>query len=184
MPDAPLWMKTLSWLLANAPAGTVTTPSGMIRQADPTGGDNLAEGTVLIDITNGSVSVLSTGNAVPTPIAVTLPELITGGVAFTGTLVRVASVHKVAGDWPQVGDRSTQVTIGDDSGAPVIMRFQRPIILPPLTGKLAAIGTGPFATTAIVVQDDRDANGIRLSGYELWVRGADDICPASFTSAG
>ncbi len=163
---------------ANVPAfqaGDYLRATGVIRQADPGGGDNPAEGTVLVDITNGAWSVLSTGNALPTPIAVTLPELMTGGVALTGTVVYVSSVHKVAGDWPQVGDRTTEVTIGDDSGATVTMRFQRPIILPPLTGALAAIGNGPFAASAIVVQDDLDANGTLLSGFGLWVRGADDI---------
>jgi hypothetical protein len=163
---------------ANVPAfqaGDYLRVTGVIRQADPGGGDNPAEGTVLVDVTNGAWSVLSTGNALPTPIAVTLPELITGGVTFTGTLVRVTSVHKVAGDWPQVGDRTTEVTIGDDSGATVLMRFQRPIILPPLTAKLATIGNGPFTATAIVVQNDLDANRTLLSGVGLWVRGADDI---------
>jgi hypothetical protein len=158
-------------------AGERLRVSGVIRQADPSGGgDNPARGTVLIDLTDGSWSVLDTGTPLPTPLPVTLSEVTTSGTTVTGTLVRVASIHKVAGsNWPRFGDRSTEVTVGDDTGATLVVRFQRPIITPELDSRLQAIGDGLFSATAIVVQEDPDPADGLLSGYQLWPRGADDI---------
>ena len=87
----------------------------------------------------------------------------------------VAALQKVAGDWPKFGDRSTGVTVGDGSAAAAMMRFQRPVITLQLSDLLITIGNSPFAATAIVVQDDRSPDGSRLGGFELWIRGADDI---------
>jgi len=159
-------------------AGDFLQATGVIRQADPTGGDNLAEGTVLVDITHGAAIVLSTGNPLPDPTSVTLDDLVANGVALTGTLVHVPSVHKISGNWPKLGDKTTQVTVGDDSGATLVVRFQRPTITPELADELEAIGDGWLALTGIVVQDDRDISNGLLSGYEIWPRGAEDIAAA------
>ena len=151
--------------------------TGVVGQMDPTaGGDNRAVGTVLVDLTSGSWTVLSDGNPVPDPVPRTLAELAADGVSRVGTLLRLSGLHKVSGDWPRVGDRSTQVTVGDASGGPDLpMRFQRPIITTALADELAAIGDGTFAATVIVVQDDPDANDGLHEGFELWPRNADDI---------
>ena len=155
--------------------GDLLQATGVIRQADPTGGDNLAEGTVLVDITDGAASVLSTGNPLPDPTSVTLGDVVANGVALTGTLVHVPSVHKISGNWPKLGDKTTQVTVGDDSGTTLLVRFQRPTITSELADELQAIGDGSLALTGIVVQDDRDTSDGLLSGYEIWPRGAEDI---------
>jgi len=155
--------------------GDLLQATGVIRQADPTGGDNLAEGTVLIDITNGAATVLSTGNPLPDPTSVTLGDVVANGVALTGTLVHVPSVHKISGNWPKLGDKTTQVTVGDDSGTTLLVRFQRPTITSELADELQAIGDGWLALTGIVVQDDRDISDGLLSGYYIWPRGAEDI---------
>lgn len=157
-------------------AGERLRVTGVIRQADPTGGDNAARGTVLVDLTNEPrPSALSSGNPLPMPVPVTLSELAANGVALTGTMVRVASLHKVEGEWPRLGDRSTPVTVGDDSGMTATMRFQRLTITSQLSGELEAIGNGRFAATAVVVQDDSLTDDGLLGGFQLWPRGADDI---------
>jgi len=156
-------------------AGDLLQATGVIRQADPTGGDNLAEGTVLVDITSGTFSVLSTDNPLPDPTTVTLDDLVANGVALTGTLVYVPSVHKVNGSWPQLGDKTTEVTVADYSGATLLVRFQRFTITPELADELQAIGDGSLTLTGIVVQDDRNMSDGLLSGYAIWPRGDEDI---------
>jgi hypothetical protein len=167
---------------ANVPAfqaGDLLQATGVIRQADPSGGDNLAEGTVLVDVTNGAATVLSMGNPLPDPTSVTIDDLMANGVALTGTLVQVPSVHKISGNWPQLGDKTTEVTVGGDSAATLLVRFQRPTITQDLANELQAIGNGSLALTGILVQDDRDTSDGLLSGYELWPRGAEDITAAT-----
>ena len=151
--------------------------TGVVGQFDPTAGtDNRGEGTVLVDLTNGSWTVLSDGNPVPAPAPLTLAALAADAIARVGTLVRISGLHKVSGDWPKVGDRSTQVTVGDASGGPDLpMRFQRLTIKPDLADKLAAIGDGPFDATVIVVQDDPNPDDGLHEGFELWPRGAEDV---------
>ena len=154
--------------------------TGVIRQVDPTGGgDNLAAGTVLVDLTSGAWDIVSMGNPLPDPVPITLSDLAAQGIALTGTLVHLTGLQKVAGDWPKFGDRSTAVTVGDGSAATTMMRFQRPVITLQLSDLLTTIGDSPFAATAIVVQDDRSPDGSRLGGFELWIRGADDIQASS-----
>jgi hypothetical protein len=150
--------------------------TGVIRQADPTGsGDNPATGTVLIDLTDGSWTVLDSGNPLPTPVTVTLAQLIDDGVALTGTLVRVEGLQKAEGEtWPKLGDRSAEVLVGDGT-ATLAIRFQRPIITAELDAALAAIGDMPFTATAVAVQEDEDGTDVLLSGFQLWVRGVADI---------
>ena len=151
--------------------------TGVVGQFDPTGGaDNRGEGTVLVDLTNGSWTVLSNGNPVPDPVPLTLAQLAADGIARVGTLVRISGLRKVGGDWPKVGDRSTQVTVGDASGGPHLpMRFQRLTITPALASKLATIGDGAFDATVFVVQDDPNPDDGLHEGFELWPRGAEDL---------
>ena len=153
---------------------------GVVRQQDPTSDANRAIGTVIVDVTHGSWQVLSSNNPQPSPQQVTLQTLKTDGTRYTGAVVGVADVRKVAGNWPKVGDKSTQVTISDDGGVTqTILRFQRNTITEPMAAKLDAIGDGPFTLSGIVVQDDPSTDGTLLHGFEIWVRGADDIQPAS-----
>jgi hypothetical protein len=156
-------------------AGDLLRATGVIRQADPTGGDNLAEGTVLVDITTGTAIVLSTGNPLPEPTTVTLDGLVANGVALTGTLVHVPAVHKVSGNWPQLGDKTTEVTVADESGTTLIVRFQRVTITPELVNELQAIGDGFLNLAGVVVQDDRDISDGLLSDFAIWPRGGEDI---------
>jgi hypothetical protein len=151
--------------------------TGIIRQMDPTSDNNPATGTVHLDISDGSATILSQGNPLPEPQVVTLAGLAAGGAVLAGELVRVTAVAKVNGDWPGVGSRSTQVTISDDGGATnLILRLQRNTITASLVAELEAIDDGPFTLTAIVVQDDPD--GLPYdNGYELWLRGAADVDP-------
>lgn len=150
--------------------------TGVIRQQDPTSDANPATGTILIDVTQGSVSVLSDGNSLPDPRPVTLATLNATGTGYTGSLIRVQSVQKVSGDWPAAGSKSTQVQISDDGGATTnVLRFQRNTITQQLAQKLAAIGTGSFTLVGVVVQDDENADGKLLTDFEIWVRGANDV---------
>ena len=151
--------------------------TGVVGQFDPTAGaDNRGQGTVLIDITNGTWRVVSDGNPLPEPVRVTLADVAADGVARVGTLVRLTGLHKVSGEWPKVGDRSTQVVVGDAGGGPdTPLRLQRLTITPALTAELAAIGDGTFDATVVVVQDDPDTSDGQHDGFELWPRGADDI---------
>jgi hypothetical protein len=154
-------------------AGDRLRVSGVIRQADPTSDANPANGTVLIDLSAGSWTILSRGNSVPAPQAVALAAINTTSV---GTLVRIADVQKVAGDWPAIGSKSTQVTVSDDGGATtILLRLQKNTITPQTVAKLDAIGDGPFALVGIVVQDDGDGDSDLLGGFEIWIRGADDV---------
>ncbi len=157
-------------------AGDRLRATGVIRQEDPTSDSNPAKGTVAVDITSGSWEVLSAGNPLPAAQLVTLADLQANGDAFTGTVVRVTGVRKVDGDWPALGSKSTQVTVSDDGGASTaVLRLQRNTIDPATVSKVEAIGDGVFDLTGIVVQDDGTDDGKLLSGYEIWIRGADDI---------
>jgi len=150
--------------------------TGVVRQQDPTSDSNPAIGTVLVDISQGSAVVVSDGNPLPDPQLVTLATLNASGNAYTGSLVRVEGVQKVSGNWPTAGSKSTQVDIGDDGGTQtVVLRFQRNTITQQLAQKLSAIGDGSFTLVGIVVQDDATDDGKLLSGFEIWVRGAEDI---------
>ena len=161
-------------------AGDRLQVRGLVRQKDPTSDANPANGTVTVDVTHGSWQVLSSNNAQPSPQQVTLATLKMDGTRYTGAVVRVQNVRKVAGTWPKVGDKSTQVTISDDDGVTqLILRFQKNTITEAMDAKLRAIGDGPFTLSGIVVQDDPSTDGTLLHGFEIWVRGADDIEPAS-----
>jgi hypothetical protein len=150
--------------------------TGVIRQQDPTSDANPATGTVLIDVTQGTALVLSDGNPLPEPQLLTLATLNAHGIAYAGTLVRVMGVHKISGDWPTITSKSTQVGISDDGGTTqAILRIQRPTITQPLVDELNAIGDGPFTLVGIVIQDDENGGGTLLSGFEIWLRGADDV---------
>jgi hypothetical protein len=150
--------------------------TGVIRQQDPTSDSNPAIGTVAVDITQGSATVLSDGNALPDPQVVTLATLNASGTSYTGTIVRISGVQKVSGDWPTVGSKSTQVNLSDDGGSNTnILRFQRFTITSELVNELNVIGDGAFTVTGIVVQDDGSNDGKLLSGFEIWERGADDV---------
>lgn len=153
--------------------------TGVIVQKDPNPDANPANGTVGIDLTGGSWTVLSSGNPLPTPRVVDLATLEATGNGYTGSLVQIANLQKVAGDWPALGSKSTQVTLSDDGGATTAMlRFQKSTITQAMVDKLDAIGDGAFELVAIVVQDDPATNGTLLAGYEVWIRGADDIQPS------
>jgi len=131
-------------------------------------------------VTHGSWQVLGFNNPQPSPQAVTLQTLKMDGTRYTGAVVRVQNVRKVAGNWPKVGDKSTQVTISDDGGVTqTALRFQRNTITERLAAQLDAIGNGPFTLSGIVVQDDTDDNGTLFDGFEIWGRGADDVAAAS-----
>lgn len=159
--------------------------TGVIRQQDPTSDANPATGTVLIDITQGSVSVVSDGNPIPDPQPVTLATLNASGTAYTGLLVRVDGVRKISGDWPAAGSKSTQVTISDDGGTnSVVLRLQRNTITTQLAQKVSAIGNGSFTLVGIVLQDDENADGKLLTNFEIWLRGADDVVNATALPAG
>ena len=157
-------------------AGQRLRATGVIRQQDPTSDANPAVGTIAIDITPGQASVVSDGNPLPDPQTVSLATLNASGTAYTGTLVRVDGVQKVSGSWPTVGSKSTQVSVSDDGGTnTVVLRFQRNTITPALVQEVSAIGDGTFSVVGVVIQDDEDNNGTLLGGFEIWVRGADDI---------
>jgi hypothetical protein len=157
-------------------AGQRLRATGIIRQQDPTSDANPAIGTIAVDITQGAAVVLSDGNSLPDPQVVTLAMLNSSGTIYTGTIVRVDGVQKVSGSWPTVGSKSTQVNISDDAGtSTAVLRFQRNTITPQLVSELNVIGEGPFTLTGIVVQDDEANDGKLLSGFEIWVRGAEDV---------
>ncbi len=164
---------------ANVPAfqpGQLLQATGVIIQQDPTSDNNPATGTIAVDITSGTWTVLSDGNPLPDPQPVTLATLNATGTVYTGSLVRVTGVRKVSGNWPTVGSKTTQVTISDDGGTTtVVLQMQRFTITPDLVQALTAIGNGPFTLTGIVVQDDTSGSGTLLSGFEIWERGAQDV---------
>jgi len=153
--------------------------SGVIRQQDPTSDSNPAIGTVAVDITQGSWTVVSDGNALPNPQVVTLATLNASGTSYTGTIVRINGVQKVlgSGNWPTAPlTKSTQVSISDDGGTTInTLRLQRFTTSQALLDELKAIGDGAFDLTGIVVQDDGTDDGKLLSGFEIWERGADDV---------
>ncbi len=156
-------------------AGDELRVTGIVRQTDPTSDNNPATGTVQLDVTDGSAEVLSSGNPLPEPREVSLSQI---DDATVGVLVLVRGVSKTSGEWPEVGSRSSQVTVSDDGGATdLVLRFQRNTITPELVARLESIGDGPFDLEAIVVQDDQDDDGSLLGGFELWVRGAEDLAP-------
>lgn len=156
--------------------GQLLRVTGVIIQQDPTSDNNPATGTVAVDISSGSWTVLSDGNPLPDPQPVTLATLNAAGTIYTGTLVRVTGVRKVSGNWPAVGSKSAQVNISDDGGNTVmVLRLQRFTITQELVQALTAIGDGPFTLSGIVVQEDATGSGTLLSGFEIWERGAQDV---------
>jgi hypothetical protein len=160
-------------------AGDRLRATGVIVQKDPNPDANPANGTVGVDLTGGSWTVISSGNPIPTPRAVDLATLEAMGNDYTGSLVQIADLQKVAGTWPALGSKSTQVTVSDDGGTTTaILRLQKNTITQAMVDKLDAIGDGTFELVAIVVQDDPSSDGTLLAGYEVWVRGADDIQPS------
>lgn len=158
-------------------AGQRLRVTGVIRQADPSGGDNPTSGTVLVDVTAGLWTVLDDDNPLPPAISMSIADIEANGTVLTGALVRLSGLRKTGGQWPKLGDKSTDVTVGDDDGRTLPMRFQRATITPELVDTLAAIGAGPFDATAVLVQDDPNPDGTRLGGFQLWPRGAADIEP-------
>lgn len=156
-------------------AGDRIRVTGIIRQQDPTSDNNRATGTVAIDVTSGVWELLSSSNPLPQPQLVTLATLEADGDAYTGTVVTVDGARLESGEWPILGDRSKQVSITDGSSGVVVLRFQRNTITAEMADELAAIGNESFQLTGIVVQDDIDDDGLLLSGYEIWVRGAEDV---------
>ncbi|MFN8625369.1 MAG: hypothetical protein U0587_05235 [Candidatus Binatia bacterium] len=147
--------------------------TGVIRQADPAGEDVLA-GTVMVDVSAGSWTVLSAGNPLPVPQTATLHDVKVKGIPYAGVLVRVAHVQKVSGTWPVLGSKTTSVTISDDGGTTQLpLRFQRNTITVDLANKLKNIGNAPFNVAGIAVQNALDGN--LSANFEIWVRGADDI---------
>ncbi len=159
-------------------AGDRLRATGVIIQKDPTSDANPANGTVAVDLTGGSWTVLSSGNPLPAPQAVDLATLEAMGNEYTGSLVQIANVQKVGGNWPALGSKSTLVDVSDDGGATTaILRFQKNTITQAMVDELTAIGAGAFDLVGIVVQDDPGSDGTLLAGYEVWVRGAEDIQP-------
>lgn len=157
-------------------AGDRLRVTGTVGQRDPSTEDNQIEGTVLVDTTSGSVEILDSGNPVPDPIEVTTAELVTNGTSYVSSLVRVVGVRKLAGDWPERGARSSELTISDDDGAnQVLMRLQRNTIDDELVEKGTLIGDDPFDLVGIVVQDDGTDDGDLLDGFEIWPRGGADL---------
>jgi hypothetical protein len=160
-------------------AGDQLRARGVIRQQDPTGGDVPLLGTVMVDLTGGSWSVLTQGNPLPAPAPVDLAELAANGNAYVGSLVRVEDVRKLEEDeWPLLGSKTKEVRITDDDGVIVLpLRFQRNTITQDMVDKLAAIGNEAFTVVGIAVQDDNTDDGKLFDGYQIWVRGAADIDP-------
>jgi hypothetical protein len=160
-------------------AGDQLRARGVIRQHDPTGGDVPLLGTVMVDLTGGSWSLLSQGNPLPAPAPISLAELAANGNPYVGSLVRVEDVRKLEEDaWPLLGSKTKEVRITDDNGVTLLpLRFQRNTITQDMVDKLAAIGNDVFAVVGIAVQDDDTDDGKLFDGFQIWVRGADDINP-------
>lgn len=157
-------------------AGDDLRVTGVIRQQDPTSDAVPLTGTVMIDVSAGSWQVLSSGNALPTPVPVTLGGLVTGGTAYTGSLVHVGNVAKASGNWPILGAKSTSVPISDDGGiTQLTLRLQKNTITTDMVNTLSAIGADAFELTGIAVQNDTDGDPDLLNAFEIWVRGSDDI---------
>ncbi|MFI5397852.1 MAG: hypothetical protein ACHQ9S_20130 [Candidatus Binatia bacterium] len=156
-------------------AGDRIRVTGVIRQQDPNPGSDVPlVGTVMIDISAGSWTVLSNGNPLPPPQSVTLHDVAANGITFTGVLVSVANVQKTAGTWPIFGGKSTAVTVSDDGGTTQLtLRLQKSTFSldSAFVNKLNAIGNSAFQLVGIVVQDG--------SNFEIWIRGANDINSAS-----
>lgn len=154
--------------------GDLVQVTGVVRQEDPVPDNNVARGTILVDITGGEWTVVNVDQPQPSPQVATLAGI---GVADVGTVVRVRGLEKTEGDWPAAGSRSTEVRISDDGGATTFtLRLQRNTITEALASELEAIGDdGLFDLDAIVVQDDLDDDGSLLGGFELWIRGTGDI---------
>jgi len=147
--------------------------TGVVGQLDTTEG--VQNGTVFVDISVGSWAVLSSGNALPSPQAVQLTDIVTGGPPYVGTLVSLTDVGKMAGSWPVLGSKSTSVTVSDDGGTSQLpLRFQKNTISPALVNELSSIASGPFNLVGIVVQNAPSTNDL-LTGFEIWVRGAEDV---------
>jgi hypothetical protein len=156
-------------------AGDRIRVTGVVRQQDPNPGSDVPLiGTVLIDISTGSWAVLSNGNPLPSPQSVTLHDVASNGIPYTGMLVSAANVRKTAGTWPVLGGKSASVTVSDDGGATQLtLRFQKNTFSldSDFVNKLNAIGNSVFQLVGIVVQDG--------SNFEIWIRGANDINSAS-----
>lgn len=154
--------------------GDLIQVTGVVGQEDPLPDNNVARGTILVDITGGEWTVVDVDQDQPSPQVTTLAGI---GVADVGTVVRVRGLSKFDGDWPAAGSRSTEVRVSDDGGAIMVtLRLQRNTITEALANELEAIGDdGLFDVDAIVVQDDLDDDGSLLGGFELWIRGTGDI---------
>lgn len=157
--------------------GDALQVTGVVRQEDPTADNNPAKGTVLVDLTDGAWTLLSHGNALPAARSIAMRDINDSDV---GIIVRIPNAQKVAGNWPVLGSKSTEVTVSDDGGTTnLVLRFQRNTITPAMVDKLAAIGDDPFTLLGILVQDDVSDDGQLLDGFEIWLRGSEDVEPAA-----
>ena len=154
--------------------------TGVIRQQDPTSDSNPATGTVAVDITTGSWTVLSDGNPLPDPQPVTLATLNASGTNYTGSLVRVHACRKSPATGPRSAARARRSRSATTRAPPPwCCASNASPSRRSSCKKLNAIGNGAFTLTGIVVQDDDTDDGTLLSGFEIWERGADDVVGGS-----
>jgi DNA/RNA endonuclease YhcR with UshA esterase domain len=113
-----------------------------------------------------TVTVLSSGNPIPTPGVTTTGALAAGGEAFESCLFKIHCVSIISGTWPAAG-LDANIVIDDGTG-PVTMRIDKDTDIP---GTPAPVG--PFTVTGI--GDQYDTTSPYTTGWQIKPRFLDDL---------
>lgn len=115
-----------------------------------------------------SVSILSSGNPIPTPADVTTFDLSVNGENYESCLIRLTCVNITAGTWPAAGQNSN-LTVDDGTG-PVTLRVDLDTDIdgtPAPSGPFTVIGMGSQFDTSSPYSGEYQIIPRRLSDFDF-----------------
>jgi hypothetical protein len=123
-------------------------------------------GKTQVTTPNLTISVLSTGNPIPTPGLVTTGDFAVNGENYESCLITMHCVSIISGTWPAVNTDATIVV--DDGTGPCDLRIDKDTNI---DGSPAP--TGPFTIVGIASQFD--TSDPWTSGFQIMPRSVDDL---------
>jgi formylglycine-generating enzyme required for sulfatase activity len=121
-----------------------------------------------------TVTVLSSGNSIPTPAVTTTGNLAAAGEPFESCLLTIRCASIVSGTWPAAGADANIVV--DDGTGPVAMRIDKDT---DIDGSPAPVG--PFTITGI--GDQYDTSSPYTTGWQIKPRSLADLASNCATGA-
>jgi len=123
-------------------------------------------GKTQVTTPNLTITVVSTGNPIPTPGLVTTGDFYTNGENYESCLIEIRCVSIVSGTWPAANTDATIVV--DDGTGPCDLRIDKDTNI---DGSPAP--TGPF--TIIGIASQFDSTNPFTSGFQIMPRSVDDL---------